>query len=86
MGAGFDCFHETAHTYANVSALAHDNRMLLLQLMQRRGFDNYDLEYWHFTLSNEPYPSTFFDFPIQRPCNGNTVSYHDELQAAAAGR
>jgi hypothetical protein len=83
MGAGFDCFHETAHTNANVSAAAHGNRMLLLQLMQRRGFVNYDLEFWHFSLENEPYPDTFFDFPLQRPCDA--ASYREELQTLAAG-
>jgi len=83
MGAGFDCFHETAHTNANVSAAAHGNRMLLLRLMQQRGFQNYDLEYWHFTLVDEPSPATFFDFPIQRPCNPDAAP-RDELQSSSS--
>jgi len=29
------------------------------------GFKPYDDEYWHFTLINEPFPNTFFDFPIK---------------------
>ena len=81
MGCGFDCFHETAHTYANVSASAHDNRMQLVRLMEQRGFVNYELEFWHFTLSSEPYPSKYFDFPIQRPCDSASAS--DELQAVS---
>jgi D-alanyl-D-alanine dipeptidase len=81
MGAGFDCFNEIAHTNANVSASARANRRQLLNLMQQRGFVNYDLEFWHFTLAGEPYPSTFFDFPIQRPCDA-AASARDELQAA----
>jgi D-alanyl-D-alanine dipeptidase len=78
MGAGFDCFNEIAHTNANVSASAHANRLQLLKLMQQRGFVNYDLEFWHFTLVGEPYPSTFFDFPIQRPCDASSA--RGELQ------
>ncbi len=83
MGAGFDCFNEIAHTNANVGTLAHGNRMLLLQLMQRWGFVNYDMEYWHYTLADEPFPATFFDFPIQRPCDPNAAT-GDELQSSAA--
>jgi zinc D-Ala-D-Ala dipeptidase len=33
--------------------------------MSRRGFRPYDKEWWHFTLRNEPYPATFFDFPVK---------------------
>jgi D-alanyl-D-alanine dipeptidase len=32
--------------------------------MQDCGFDSYDREWWHYTLKNEPYPNTYFDFPI----------------------
>jgi D-alanyl-D-alanine dipeptidase len=83
MGCGFDCFHETAHTNSNVSAAAHANRMTLLRLMQQRGFVNYDREFWHFTLANEPHPTTYFEFPIQFPCD---KSSSQELAAAAAAR
>ena len=33
--------------------------------MARHGFEGLDSEWWHFTLRNEPYPDTYFDFPIQ---------------------
>ncbi|MGB6426480.1 MAG: M15 family metallopeptidase [Methyloceanibacter sp.] len=35
--------------------------------MSRHGFNNYDKEWWHFTLRDEPYPDTIFNFPIGPP-------------------
>jgi D-alanyl-D-alanine dipeptidase len=44
------------------------NRTLLLEGLARQGFVNYDKEWWHFTYApaglGEPYPDTFFDFPV----------------------
>lgn len=34
--------------------------------MERRGFSNYENEWWHFTLDDEPYPETYFDFIVSR--------------------
>ena len=39
--------------------------MLLAAAMRRRGFRGYDKEWWHFTLRGEPFPDTYFDFPVQ---------------------
>jgi len=66
MGTGFDCFHELSHT-ANqkIGVQQRINRLLLKTLMEKHGFKNYDLEWWHYTLKNEPYPDTYFDFPIE---------------------
>ena len=66
MGTGFDCFHELAHT-ANpgIGQQQKINRLLLRTLMEKHGFKNYELEWWHYTLKNEPYPNTYFDFPIE---------------------
>ena len=47
------------------SAEAQANRALLAQAMRRRGFRPYDKEWWHFTLRHEPYPETYFDFPVR---------------------
>jgi D-alanyl-D-alanine dipeptidase len=66
MGTGFDCFDELSHT-ANIN-IGHQqkiNRLLLKSLMEKHGFRNYDKEWWHFTLKNEPYPDTYFDFVIE---------------------
>jgi D-alanyl-D-alanine dipeptidase len=41
------------------------NRILLATAMQRHGFRPYSKEWWHFTLRNEPFPDTYFDFLVQ---------------------
>ena len=66
MGTGFDCFHELSHTAnKNIGEFQNNNRQLLKMLMGKNGFKNYDLEWWHYTLKNEPYPDTYFDFLIE---------------------
>jgi D-alanyl-D-alanine dipeptidase len=34
--------------------------------MEKHGFVAYDQEWWHFSLANEPYPETAFDFAVER--------------------
>ena len=41
------------------------NRMILRQAMLRHGFMPFDTEWWHFTLKDEPFPETYFTFPVQ---------------------
>ncbi len=66
MGSGFDCFHPISHTINNdLEVNQRINRLLLKTLMEKYGFKNYPLEWWHFTLINEPYPDTYFDFLIE---------------------
>ena len=66
MGTGFDCFDELAHTMnPNISDEAKKNRMLLKGVMENHGFENYENEWWHFSLINEPFPDTYFDFQIR---------------------
>lgn len=66
FGTGFDCFSPVAHpSYQEVSAQARANRLLLQSLMQQAGFKPLDTEWWHFTLVNEPYSNTYFDFPVK---------------------
>ncbi len=40
------------------------NRMILREVMMRHGFSPYAEEWWHFTLEEEPYPDTYFTFPV----------------------
>lgn len=40
------------------------NRLILRCAMLRHGFKPIDSEWWHFTLANEPFPDTYFDFPV----------------------
>jgi len=71
MGTSFDCFDEKANTAAlGLSEEQRANRDLLVAAMQAHGFKNYPKEWWHFTLEAEPYPDTFFDFPVEpRPAD-----------------
>ncbi|MEU1244758.1 M15 family metallopeptidase [Micromonospora parva] len=71
MGTGFDCFDPRAHTTdPSVTATARDNRQLLRRLMTDAGFVNYDREWWHYSLRDEPYPDTFFAAPVARSSVG----------------
>lgn len=68
FGTGYDCFDIRAHHGANgISAEASANREMLAQLLADQGFSLYAEEWWHYTLANEPFPDTYFDFPITAP-------------------
>lgn len=66
MGGAFDYFGRLSHPdYAEgLTQNQIANRMLLRKLMLGNGFCPLDTEWWHFTLENEPYPDTYFDFPV----------------------
>ena len=65
MGSPFDLFSEISHPdYRGVTEEQYDNRMILQNAMVRNGFVPIDCEWWHFTLDDEPYPNTYFDFPV----------------------
>lgn len=66
MGTGFDCFHSLSHTEnPELSPQQRANRLLLTSLMDKYGFKDLAEEWWHFTLRNEPFPATYFDFEIK---------------------
>ena len=65
MGSPFDLFDPISHPdNRDVTDEQYDNRMLLQNLMVRAGFVPIDCEWWHFTLGDEPFPETYFDFPV----------------------
>jgi D-alanyl-D-alanine dipeptidase len=65
MGGGHDFMDERSHHGARgVSAVEARNRRTLCHVMERSGFERYDHEWWHYVLRDEPYPDTYFDFPI----------------------
>jgi len=65
MGGAFDYFSEVSHPdYKEITGEQYENRMLLQKVMVRNGFKPFDCEWWHFTLENEPYPDTYFEFPV----------------------
>lgn len=66
MGTPFDYFSPRSWpSDRSVARTAQQNRALLAQAMRRRGFAGYRKEWWHFTLRGEPYPKTYFDFPVR---------------------
>ncbi len=66
MGTPFDFFgRESWSESPLVTAEQKKNRMLLREVMERHGFKGIRTEWWHFTLINEPYPDTHFDFPVR---------------------
>jgi zinc D-Ala-D-Ala dipeptidase len=66
MGTTFDCMDPKAATnFSPLSMKAQKNRKLLVDAMEKNGFINYSQEWWHFRLKNEPFPSQYFDFPVQ---------------------
>ena len=65
MGSPFDYFSEVSHPdYTGITKEQYDNRMLLRNVMLRNGFEPFDCEWWHFTLRDEPFPDTYFEFPV----------------------
>ena len=65
MGGTFDYFGELSHPdYQGVTAEQYELRMLLREVMVKHGFRPLAEDWWHFTLENEPYPDTYFTFPI----------------------
>ena len=79
MGGTFDWFGRESHPdyggdpqtgkykgNAPITAEQFHNRMILREAMMRHGFQPLDEEWWHFTLKNEPFPDTYFTFPVKK--------------------
>ena len=79
MGGTFDWFGRESHPdfggdpetgkykgNAPITAEQFHNRMILREAMMRHGFQPLDEEWWHFTLKNEPFPNTYFTFPVKK--------------------
>jgi zinc D-Ala-D-Ala dipeptidase len=66
MGTPFDFFSPRSWVSdASAGSEARAHRALLAAAMRRHGFRPYAKEWWHFTLSREPFPDTYFDFPVR---------------------
>ena len=66
MGTPFDFFSPRSWPAdTHVSRVAQANRALLAAAMRHHGFRPYAKEWWHFTLAHEPFPDTYFDFPVR---------------------
>jgi D-alanyl-D-alanine dipeptidase len=66
MGGGHDLMDERSHHGATgLSCAEVENRGTLCSVMEVSGFEAYHQEWWHYVLRDEPYPDTYFDFPIR---------------------
>ena len=65
MGSPFDLFSPLSHPDCrDITDEQFKNRMILQDAMVRGGFEPIFCEWWHFMLKDEPYPDTYFDFPV----------------------
>ena len=81
MGCTYDYFGLASHpdvqpgqevgAYKPINQQQYANRMILRNAMLAHGFKPYDCEWWHFTLANEPFPDTYFTFPVARSSLAN---------------
>ena len=66
MGSPYDFFGEASHPFSKeITKVQQENRMLLRTVMLQHGFQPYENEWWHFTLTKEPFPKTYFNFAIE---------------------
>lgn len=66
MGSCFDFMDPRSHIVTDaITAGQERNRRILRDAMTACGFVTYECEWWHFNLKTEPYPDTYFDFPIK---------------------
>lgn len=66
MGSPYDFFGLASWVNCkNITKKQKNNRQLLQTIMLKHGFKNYPKEWWHFTLKNEPFPNTYFDFDVE---------------------
>jgi len=66
MGSVFDFFSPLSWPgNSSISPSSRAHRMLLQTLMKKHGFKPYSREWWHFTLKDELFPKTYFNFPVE---------------------
>ena len=68
MAGTFDWFGPESHPdyTEGITKQQFQNRMILRDAMMRHGFKPFNTEWWHFTLENEPFPDTYFTFPVKQ--------------------
>lgn len=52
-------------THRSITPEQFHNRMILRKAMLAHGFKPLSTEWWHFTLKDEPFPNTYFTFPVK---------------------
>lgn len=73
VGGTFDYFGKLSclENTSDITKIQVDNRKLLRCIMVESGFEPLKEEWWHFTLVDEPYPNTYFNFPVNSSIQGN---------------
>lgn len=68
MGSQFDYFGKRSHAdfTKHLSPPEIEHRTFLAETMKDHGFTMIEEEWWHFTLENEPFPDTYFNFPVKK--------------------
>jgi D-alanyl-D-alanine dipeptidase len=82
MGGDYDLMDPISHHGAKgITQVEARNRQHLRSIMEACGFSSYDYEWWHYTLKDEPYPDSYFDFPIVEPAIGKVliVTYREAV-------
>jgi D-alanyl-D-alanine dipeptidase len=75
MGGDHDLMDPISHHgAAGIGPTETENRRQLCSIMETSGFDRYDYEWWHYTLRDEPYPDTYFDFPVAEPTRSRQLA------------
>ena len=65
MGSPFYLFGPISRPdFRGITDQQYENRMILRRTMLRNGFQPIGCEWWHFSLKDEPYPDTYFAFPV----------------------
>jgi D-alanyl-D-alanine dipeptidase len=68
MGGDHDLMDPISHHDATgIRRVEARSRRHLRSIMEDSGFSSYECEWWHYTLKDEPYPDTYFDFPVAEP-------------------
>lgn len=66
MGTPYDFLDPLSHPLSSqITGKAKENRLSLRTIMLANGFMPLSTEWWHFTLADEPFPETYFDFPVK---------------------
>ncbi len=86
MGGDYDLMDVISHHEAKgITEAEARNRRLLRSIMESSGFLSYDCEWWHYSLEKEPYPGTYFDFPITMDSDNGRALAHDRSGTDQAG-